>query len=43
MPLCEFPIPFGTRMELQGLRLKPELNGQLRVVVSFVAYSISAL
>jgi TPR repeat protein len=33
------PIPIGTRVELRGLKGKPELNGQRGVVVSFDAAS----
>ena len=33
------PIPIGTRVELHGLKAKPELNGQRGVVVGFDAAS----
>ena len=33
------PIPVGTRVELYGLKAKPELNGQRGVVVGFKAAS----
>ena len=33
------PIPIGTRVELHGLKAKPELNGQRGVVAGFDAAS----
>merc|ERR1712185_115580 len=33
------PIPIGTRVELHGLKAKPELNGQRGVVEGFDAAS----
>jgi TPR repeat protein len=35
----QLPIPIGTRVELRGLKGKPELNGQRGVVVGFSAAS----
>ena len=33
------PVPIGTRVELHGLKAKPQLNGQYGIVVGYVASS----
>ena len=32
-------VPIGTRVELHGLKAKPQLNGQYGIVVGYVASS----
>ena len=40
MPIpSKSPIPFGTRVELHGLKAKRQLNGQYGIVVDYVASS----
>ena len=39
MPLPSTPVPIGTRVELHGLKAKPQLNGQYGIVVGYVASS----
>ena len=38
-PPSASPIPIGTRVELHGLKAKPQLNGQYGIVVDYVASS----
>ena len=38
-PPSASPIPIGTRVELHGLKAKPQLNGQYGIVVGYVASS----
>ena len=33
------PVPIGTRVELHGLKAKPQLNGQYGIVVGYVLSS----
>ena len=38
-PPSASPVPIGTRVELHGLKAKPQLNGQYGIVVGYVASS----
>ena len=38
-PPSASPVPIGTRVELHGLKAKPQLNGQCGIVVNYVASS----
>jgi hypothetical protein len=38
-PLSTPPVPIGARVELHGLKAKPQLNGQCGFVVDYVATS----
>ena len=38
-PPSASPVPIGTRVELHGLKAKPQLNGQYGIVVDYVASS----
>ena len=38
-PPSASPVPIGTRVELHGLKAKPQFNGQYGVVVGYVAPS----
>ena len=38
-PPSASPIPIGTRVELHGLKAKPQLNGQYGIVVGYVLSS----
>ena len=38
-PISTCPVPIGTRVELHGLKAKPQLNGQCGIVVDYVACS----
>ena len=38
-PPSASPVPVGTRVELHGLKAKPQLNGQYGIVVGYVASS----
>merc|ERR1712139_115880 len=38
-PPSASPIPIGTRVELHGIKAKPQLNGQYGIVVGYVASS----
>ena len=38
-PPSASPVPIGARVELHGLKAKPQLNGQCGVVVDYVASS----
>jgi len=38
-PPSASPVPIGTRVELHGLKAKPQLNGQYGIVVGYVATS----
>ena len=33
------PVPIGTRVELRGLKAKPQLNGQCGIVVGYLESS----
>ena len=38
-PISTCPVPIGARVELHGLKAKPQLNGQYGVVVCYAALS----
>ena len=38
-PISTCPVPIGTRVEVHGLKAKPQLNGQCGIVVDYVACS----
>ena len=38
-PILTPPVPIGARVELHGLKAKPQLNGQCGIVVDYVASS----
>ena len=38
-PISTCPVPIGARVELHGLKAKPQLNGQYGIVVGYVASS----
>ena len=38
-PPSASPVPIGTRVELHGLKAKPQWNGQYGIVVGYVASS----
>ena len=38
-PISTCPVSIGTRVELHGLKAKPQLNGQCGIVVDYVASS----
>ena len=38
-PPSASPVPIGTRVELHGIKAKPQLNGQYGIVVGYVASS----
>ena len=38
-PPSASPVPIGTRVELHGLKAKPQLNGQYGIVVGYVLSS----
>ena len=38
-PISTCPVPIGTRVEVHGLKAKPQLNGQCGIVVDYVATS----
>ena len=38
-PISASPVPIGTRVEVHGLKAKPQLNGQCGIVVDYVASS----
>ena len=38
-PISASPVPIGTRVELHGLKAKPQLNGQYGIVVGYVLSS----
>ena len=38
-PKSTCPVPIGARVELHGLKAKPQLNGQCGIVVGYVASS----
>ena len=38
-PISTCPVPIGARVELHGLKAKPQLNGQCGIVVDYVASS----
>ena len=38
-PPSASPVPIGTRVELHGLKAKPQLNGQCGIVVDYVVSS----